>query len=184
MVQNFRTPVSMGSPDRSDFEHIRERLRHFQEPEAFAAARLEVESKVVQWRRATDQMEGIEPHYKKHFPGGRWLKEGQEGGHAHGYDERGRILIAYSTPSRSSFPRMSIKVSTASRSQIPRQADHGFHGNSIRVSTGSRSRSHRVLSYKLLDSISRSVVGASSQITNEQSKRNPETAFRFAAQPS
>lgn len=83
----------MGSPDRSDFEHIRERLRHFQEPEAFAAARLEVESKVVQWRRATDQMEGIEPHYKKHFPGGRWLKEGQEGGHAHGYDERGRILI-------------------------------------------------------------------------------------------
>lgn len=56
-----------------------------------------------------------------------------------------------------------------SSSQIPREADRGFHGKSIRVSTGSQSRSHSVLSYKLLDSILRSVVGASSQIANEQS---------------
>jgi len=88
----------MGTPNRSDFEHLRERFLHFQHPDAWAAARAQVESKVVLCRRASDQMEGREPHYKRHFPGGRWLKEGQDGGHPHGYDDCGRILIVDESP--------------------------------------------------------------------------------------
>lgn len=45
----------------------------------------------------------------------------------------GAPLDAYSTRSRSQFPRKPIAVSTASRSQIPREADHGFHAMPITV---------------------------------------------------
>lgn len=84
----------MSRPDQSNFEYLRGRLKHLQESEACALVRSEVESQVVRWRRGSEQMDGYVPHFKKHFSGGRWLKEGQEGGCLHGYDNRDRLLIA------------------------------------------------------------------------------------------
>ncbi len=65
-------------------------------PDSFFKLKEEVESGVVEVRAATDVMEDLAPHYKKLFPGGRWLKAGAPApadAVRHGYDDQGRIVI-------------------------------------------------------------------------------------------
>ena len=80
-----------------DAQHrlLRDRFLHFQSPEAYQQMRDKLLPLVTEWRWASDEMASPLPHYKKFFPGGRWLKKDGDPNddYHHGFDAEGRIQI-------------------------------------------------------------------------------------------